>query len=317
MISKLKLFFILLVLGSLQAFGVDDSTGVVLKNGKVFKIHKVEKGEGLYAVARKYRVPVADIRDANPGSEKGINLNQSLWIPTHLTEKEFFGNAIPVYSNSKSTYKKPDNVSKSKQQAEPDAANKESFTTFYTVQRGETLYSIAQKFSTTPEFLIQLNRLSGAQLLVGKDLLVPISDPQLTPNYDTLPPSGPPTITPSLQQPAHEGTVLKDSVYTTYQIRTEHLPEYNVEKVVETGLGKISGDKKLRKGALAMHHQAPENTILRVTNPANGQSAYVKVYKSFARPKDQAVFIYLNKETAASLGLDSKNIFNIQVSFAR
>ena len=52
----------------------------------------------------------------------------------------------------------------------------------YTVQKGDTLYSISKKFNTTVEMLKQLNNLSSNNLSVGKILKIPSS----TSNYYTV-----------------------------------------------------------------------------------------------------------------------------------
>ena len=44
---------------------------------------------------------------------------------------------------------------------------------FYTVRRGDTLYSIARMFGTTPQELISANNLSSDLLVIGQQLSVP------------------------------------------------------------------------------------------------------------------------------------------------
>src|SRR5687767_1386313 len=68
---KIIILSILCLVGFVS-FGVDDSTGVILKNNKVFILHKVEAGQGLYGVARRYKTVWTIVRDANPGSETKI-----------------------------------------------------------------------------------------------------------------------------------------------------------------------------------------------------------------------------------------------------
>ena len=46
--------------------------------------------------------------------------------------------------------------------------------TIYTVERGDTLYGIARKFSTTVREIINLNGLSNAnRLMIGQTLVIP------------------------------------------------------------------------------------------------------------------------------------------------
>jgi LysM repeat protein len=325
MLSKLKLFFILCFFYTLSASANDDSTGVILRNGKVFKLHQVESGQGLQAIARIYKVQWTDIKDANPGSEKGLKKGQTLLVPTFKSESEFFGNQQPVYTKSKSEYTKPkpnvDKPSKSASEKSKETPGGTSFTTFYTVQKGETLYGISRKFSTTVEFLVQLNRLKSTQVEVGKDILVPISDPTLNTTKDSLvtETKNDYVIVPEVEKIVKEPAVNKDTIpFKDYSITIENLPEYSIDKVVERGQCKISNDKKLNQGKeLVFHHNVPENTIIRITNPKNNKSTYVKVVKNFNRSKSDPVILYLNKKTADFLEVDKKNPSNIIISFAK
>ena len=326
MVSKLKLFFILCFFSALSVSANDDSTGVILRNGKVFKLHRVESGEGLQAIARLYKLEWTEIKANNPGSEKGLKKGQILLIPTFKSESEFFGSKPPVYSKSKSEYSKPkSNVDKSSKTTETsksiDSPPSTSFTTFYKVQRGETLYGISRKFNTTVEFLVQLNKLNSTQLEVGRDILVPISDPTINQSTETTETEK--KIEPSIAiepvKPEEAMVETKDTVeFKEYSITIENLPEYAIDKVIEKGLCKVSNDKKLNQGKeLVLHHNVPQNTIIRITNPKNNKSTYVKVVNNFNRSKSDPVIMYLNKKTAEYLEVDKKNPSNIIISFAK
>ena len=44
----------------------------------------------------------------------------------------------------------------------------------YTVQKGDTLYSIAKKYNTTMDSLIEINELEGPESLIeGKKIIIP------------------------------------------------------------------------------------------------------------------------------------------------
>ena len=69
-----------------------------------------------------------------------------------------------------------------------------------------------------------------------------------------------------------------------YTITTENFPEYDVEKVTETGIGKLTNDPKINQTKdWVIHHNAPENTIILITNPVNNKTIYAKVVKNFKR----------------------------------
>jgi len=59
-----------------------DSIGTKVQNGKVYVMHRVEKGEGLYGIGRKYNVAIDQIIESNPGSDKMLKAGDILLIPT-------------------------------------------------------------------------------------------------------------------------------------------------------------------------------------------------------------------------------------------
>ena len=74
---------------SIQAgISPSDSIGIRTINQKSYIVHKVEKGETLYALSRKYKIDVQSIMNANPGSKNGINIGQELIIPTEINVPE-------------------------------------------------------------------------------------------------------------------------------------------------------------------------------------------------------------------------------------
>ena len=76
-----------------------DSIGTRVKNGMTYIIHKVEKGDGLYSLSRKYNVSRKSIIDENPGSNEVIKMDQLIWVPTNIKPimqekvvRDFFNN---------------------------------------------------------------------------------------------------------------------------------------------------------------------------------------------------------------------------------
>jgi membrane-bound lytic murein transglycosylase D len=113
-----------------------------------FTYHTVKRGETLAAIARRYRVPLAELLQANGlGNRTLIRVNQTLMIPQHPTR------ALPT--------------AVARTQSSPAAA-----PTTYRVQRGDTLYSIARRFDTTVDALKQLNRLRSNRINIGDRLTV-------------------------------------------------------------------------------------------------------------------------------------------------
>ncbi len=59
-----------------------DSTRTETKNGQTYVLHKVESGQTLYAVMRKYKTTIKAIKDANPGMKDNLATGQIVRVPS-------------------------------------------------------------------------------------------------------------------------------------------------------------------------------------------------------------------------------------------
>lgn len=75
----------LLFNGIVEAHGfsptLPDSTGVENKNGKTFVVHRVNAGQTLYAVMRRYKTTLQAIKEANPGLKDNLVTGQIVRVP--------------------------------------------------------------------------------------------------------------------------------------------------------------------------------------------------------------------------------------------
>jgi LysM repeat protein len=113
--------------------------------------YTVQRGDTLFSIARRFRTTVDALaqtnRIANPNR---INVGQVLQLPT--------GSALPPPAAPPRPAAPP----------APAAARR------YTVQRGDTLFSIARRFGTTVDVLARTNRIANPNRInVGQVLLVP------------------------------------------------------------------------------------------------------------------------------------------------
>jgi LysM repeat protein len=99
--------------------------------------HTVVRGESLYVLAQQYNTDVKEIMGINGLKSSVIYVGQQLLIPV---------------------------------------AGGGSYNREYTVQRGDNLYNISQKFGTPMDVLIAVNNLKNPSLLkVGQEIIVPIN----------------------------------------------------------------------------------------------------------------------------------------------
>ena len=120
--------------------------------------YKVEKGDTLYSISRKYQITVAELRAANNLSENDvIKVGQKLKIPT-----ADISSAAALATDNKATTV-PSGATLS--EAKP--------TKDYTVVKGDTMYSIAKKNGMTLAELMALNGLDNSSVIkVGQKLKI-------------------------------------------------------------------------------------------------------------------------------------------------
>ena len=132
-------------------------TSNILSTGQLLKIpsallpestYIVKKGDSLYSIANKYNTTVDELKRINNLTSNILSIGQVLKLPS-------------------------DKVSD---------VEKEENTISYTVQKGDSLYSIARKYSTTIDKIKDLNNLTTNLLSIGQVLLIP-TDTNLETTY--------------------------------------------------------------------------------------------------------------------------------------
>ncbi len=132
-------------------------TSNILSTGQLLKIpsallpestYTVKKGDSLYSIANKYNTTVDELKRINNLTSNTLSIGQVLKLPSD----------------------KASNV------------EKEENTISYTVQKGDSLYSIARKYDTTIDRIKDLNNLTTNLLSIGQVLLIP-TDTNLETTY--------------------------------------------------------------------------------------------------------------------------------------
>lgn len=123
----MRVFFLLSLL-ILAQFSFSQNRNVTVINGKKYYIHKVEKGQSLYGIAKIYNLDLNALIIENPEAIDGIKAGQELKIPAE----------------------------KPKEQTQPTLKDYENYIT-HKVGKGETVYSICSKYKITEKDLLALN----------------------------------------------------------------------------------------------------------------------------------------------------------------
>lgn len=292
-----------------------DSIGTKVKNGKMYILHEVKAGDGLYNISKRYNVSLKDIVAENPGSEEVIKLGQQILIPTSLKPearagKDFFtGSSIPSAQYDKTDANSTTKVS--------------TFAKYHKVALGETLYAISKKYSTSVEMIKTLNALKSDELTEGQRLLVQDGyaktdtvdrDLEVETDYTEMKKEIDAQKYDDLGYDTPVETQQTKST-TGYSIRVEKLVEYNIEKVEETGTAAVGASSIPNDKNFALHFNAPIGTVIMVTNPENKNTVFVKVTGNFPKKEDSSQIIKLSESSAQQIGLAAKS--NVLLSYAR
>lgn len=110
-----------------------------------YLIYKVKKGDSLWNIAKEYNITVDTLKKINNLSSDKLTINQQLFIP----------------KNDNSSVKNTGEIN-------------------YVVQKGDNLWTIANKYDTTIDDIKKLNNLKSNTLQIGQVLKIPGST-----NYNT------------------------------------------------------------------------------------------------------------------------------------
>jgi len=172
--------------------------------GKEYYEYPVQKSEGFYSISKKFNVTQEEIKQVNPGTEKGLTEGAVLLIPIkkedfviHKVEKK--ETLFSLTQKYNITYdelyelnpllkkeglkqgtevkipKKPvsahsmtvsDSLPKVEKKYEPGFL-------IHEVKQEETLYSISKKYKTTTEEIVRLNPDARNGIKIGKILIIP------------------------------------------------------------------------------------------------------------------------------------------------
>lgn len=135
------------------------------------KYYKVQRGDNLSAIANKYNVTLADLKRWNNLSGNSIGYGKSLKIITSeslaVAKNEPRKEEIMAQATAKQTNAVAD--SKTKKAVSIDTLSTHQ-AYVYVVQKGESLFTIAQRYKVTVADIIKWNHLEGSNVHTGTTL---------------------------------------------------------------------------------------------------------------------------------------------------
>jgi LysM repeat protein len=283
-----------------------DSIGIRTIDQQSFIVHKVEKGETIYALSRKYNVSVQSIFSANPGSMNGITIGQELLIPTQalvqqpapkiqevqkdqivhtvssgeslftISQKYNVNiNDIKQWNSLRSNtisigqkltiYLSPEKAAEINNQK---TIRETSGKKIHVVNRGETLYSISNKYSISQSDLKEWNRLESNIISIGQELIVGYT------KGDTQ------------QAVIVQDIVVEEEVKEDVEVQIIEVPETEMtkadetkdfKKVTEKGIAQVIQGSETTNKYLALHRKAAIGTIMQIKNEMNDLTVFVRI----------------------------------------
>ncbi len=179
----------------------------VSAQGEKFQFHKVQAGETVFSLCKKYNISESEFFKFNPQAKNGIRVGELLMVPVPKEDDE-----LPIDT-----------------------------TRFlkHTVQDGETIYSLCKKYNVVEDELINLNPyLKDKPLQLGSSLIIPRfpkQNPVKTtpvPNEKMLPIK---EEIPSGFHKVKEGETLF-SIAKLYDTKVSELLRINTQGEIENGI---------------------------------------------------------------------------------
>lgn len=171
-------------------------------NGLITNTYVVQKGDTLYSIANKLGTTVSELKKENNLTSNTLQIGEVLRIPTkeiYEEEENIYivkkGDSLYSIANKYNTtideLKRINNLTSNilsigqvlkLPSDKASAVENEENTISYTVQKGDSLYSIARKYDTTIDRIKKLNNLTTNLLSIGQVLLIP-TDTNLETTY--------------------------------------------------------------------------------------------------------------------------------------
>lgn len=312
--KRIGILLIVVLAGSIIAgAAVRDSIGTKVKNGKVYIVHRVERGEGLYSISRKYDVSLKQLVEYLGRDE--LKADEVILVPTKrkapMEEK-----VVKNYFSA--NLKKP---------VKEDKANEEQTTTFasiHLVKKGETLYGISRKYNTSVDVLVSLNGLKAEPIKVGQKLIVPGNNIEEDTKQREVAVKSEEDIeinrvtkNTELKPAVSKSEPVENTATGNYAKKVEKVSKYNIEKVVEEGEVKLApiDESALNSLNLAYHHEAPVGTVLLITNLTNNKAVFVKVVGPCRANLQTGEIAQLTKSAYSQIGYKTGD--RVEISYAR
>lgn len=241
-----------------------DSVGSEKSNGRIYILHKVDPGQTLYAVMRRYGVSVKEIKAANEGMGDNLRSDQVIRVPY----------TPPKPTRAAVKEERKEERRKEVEEKKAPATSASAAFGIHRVEQGQTLYSIAVKYGVTLADVRKWNDMTSDNVRLGEDLIVSEKA------YAKLQPAATPFPTPAKPVEKEEPVAPAPVPVVEKPRKPEpepEVPETSAKRLNESGLAEVIDAETSSSKYLALHRTAPIGTLVQVTNAFNQAEIWVKV----------------------------------------
>ena len=245
------LFISFVLLFSSLASQASDSLRTEVVNGRNVVVHKVEQGQTLFSLARKYGSNVNEIKALNPNMTQ-LQVGMEVFIPSK--------NATAPVTQTESVPQTTAPVTSTAAVASSSTASSGVNDLTHKVQQGETLYRISKLYNASPQEISALNNIGSGGIKVGQELRIPKKEGAIAKAND----SAPSAVTPP--------PVDKSKPKVEKKISATGYPS-----ITESGNATYEASIGNDPFFLVLHKTAPVGTLLFIKNKENGNTVHAKV----------------------------------------
>lgn len=265
-----------------NTLAVVDSVGVERVGGKMFIIHKVNQGQTMFAVVRRYGTTIHALREANPGMSDQIQLGQTLRVPyTPKASAKVVKKEEPKVTEVAKPVETPKPTTPAPVATTPAPTTTPVSTVatapngIHKVEAGQTLYRVAVKYGVLMADLRKWNNLTDDNLKDGQELIV---SEKAGEKVAPVAPAPAPKVVAT--------TVVKDSVRAKAVVAekvVKPVEEVAAPKVIsgkrksESGLAEVIETDQSTSKFLGLHRTAPIGALVEVLNEYNQEKIIVRV----------------------------------------
>jgi len=296
-----------------------DSIGRRMVDGRNHVVHKIERGETLYGLCRKYSVSAEEIKKANPGIESAFNVGREVLIP-----RKWNGSAAANQVKPAPVTPAPANPTPAVDQ--PMAGTPATKNTVHTVVPGETLSGIARKYGVTVQQIKEDNNHRTDGVNIGQKLTIkaksngaqpipPVStEPvQVTGNGSSGAGNGDQSNQPRASIKPAENTDPGIPAESNGRSRdadqgTEVNEDVKASIIVREGIDQTRN--------YLLHPSARVGTIVMLTNPTTNVRVFARVVGNYRNAEMPGIGVQVTQAVRDALASGSSE-FNLRLNYAR